>query len=42
MRGYAPAIARYESEMTVMRSIGLSAEQERSVFGGTLSEVTGR
>lgn len=40
--GHAPAIARYEAEMAVMRSLGLSAAEEALVFGGTLSALTGR
>ncbi|MCE5240305.1 amidohydrolase family protein [bacterium] len=42
LQGHAPAIARFESELTVMRSLGLTAEQEALVFGGTLGELTGR
>ncbi len=42
LSGRAPALARYEAELAVMRSIGLSAEQEQLVFGGTLAELTAR
>ncbi len=40
--GHAPAVARFEAELAVMRSIGLSPEQEALVFGGTLATLTGR
>jgi predicted TIM-barrel fold metal-dependent hydrolase len=40
--GRAPAIARYEAELSVIRSIGLSPEQYADIMGGTLRELTAR
>jgi len=42
MDGHLAAVARYESELAVVRSIGLTGEQEADIFGGTLAELTGR
>ncbi|HCU35826.1 MAG TPA: hypothetical protein DGT21_10335 [Armatimonadetes bacterium] len=42
MQGHTRAIARYEAEIAVVRSIGLSERQEQMVFGGTLEEATRR
>jgi len=41
MQGHAPAIARYESEVAVIRSLGLMPDQEADIFGRTLAELTG-
>jgi len=37
MRGHTAAIARLEAEMAVMKSLGLSEEQEQMIFGDTLA-----
>jgi len=42
MNGHLPAIARYEAELAVLRSVGMSPDQEADVFGGTLAELTGQ
>jgi predicted TIM-barrel fold metal-dependent hydrolase len=42
LEGHAPTVARYQAQMSIMRSIGLTQEQEDLVFGGTLSALTGR
>lgn len=39
MEGNDEAAIRYRSELEVIRSIGLSAEQEADIFGGTLAEM---
>ena len=41
MNGHAAAIARYESELTVLRSIGLTDEQMDDIMGQALGELTG-
>ncbi len=40
MQGHAKAIIRYESERSVIRSLGLTQEQEDDIFGNTLAELT--
>ncbi len=42
LQGHAHAIARFAAEMAVMRSIGLTREQEAMVFGGTLEATIDR
>ena len=41
MESPAGAVARFESERAVIRSLGLSPEQEAAIFGGTLAALTG-
>ncbi len=41
MEGHARAVARYESELAVIDSLGLSRQQRADIFGGTLSALTG-
>jgi predicted TIM-barrel fold metal-dependent hydrolase len=42
MDGHAAAIARYEAELAVLRSLRLTTEQVDDVLGGTLAELTAR
>lgn len=41
MDSHRAAIARFESELAVIRSLQLSASQHEAVFGGTLHALTG-
>jgi len=40
MEGHEAAIARFEAELAVIDSLGLSADQKLDIFGRTLSELT--
>ena len=42
MQGNLAAMARYESELAVIRSIGLTPDQEADLFGRTLGALTAR
>ena len=42
LEGNASAVARFEAELGVIDSLGLSSEQKTDIFGRTLSELTGK
>ena len=42
LEGNASAVARFEAELGVIDSLGLSPEQKTDIFGRSLSELTGK